>query len=77
MLPNRGSRVVWLTPDHVKHLFEVIGALESLERRLACACMTEVEICDIKAAHYQMQTKFIRRDLPGYFRDNQSIHRCK
>jgi len=75
MLPNRGSRVVRLTPDDVKHLFEVIGALESLAGRLACACMTEAEICDIKAAHYQMQAKFIRRDLPGYFRDNQSIHR--
>jgi DNA-binding GntR family transcriptional regulator len=75
MLPNRGSRVVRLTPDDVKHLFEVIGALESLAGRLACAGITDAEICDIKAAHYQMRAKFIRRDLPGYFRDNQSIHR--
>ena len=43
MLPNRGSRVVRLTPDDVKHLFEVIGALESLAGRLACACITEAE----------------------------------
>ena len=57
MLPNRGSRVVRFTPDHVKDLFEVIGALESLAGSLACACMTEAEICDIKAAHYQMQNE--------------------
>jgi DNA-binding GntR family transcriptional regulator len=74
-LPNRGSRVVQMTRDDVKHLFEVIGALESLAGRLACEHIKDAEICDLKAIHYQMQAKFIRRDLPGYFRDNQKIHR--
>jgi DNA-binding GntR family transcriptional regulator len=74
-LPNRGARVVQMTRDDVKHLFEVIGALESLAGRLACEHITDAEICDLKALHYQMQAKFIRRDLPGYFRDNQLIHR--
>jgi DNA-binding GntR family transcriptional regulator len=75
ILPNRGARVVRLLLEDVKDLFEVIGALESLAGRLACERITDAEICEIKAIHYQMQAGFIRRDLPEYFRLNQSIHR--
>jgi len=75
ILPNRGARVVKLTSEDVRHLFEVIGALESLAGRLACEKITDAEICEIKAVHYQMQANFIRRDLPDYFRLNQEIHR--
>ena len=75
ILPNRGARVVRLTQEDVRHLFEVIGALESLAGRLACSQITDAELCEIKAAHYQMQAHFIRRDLPGYFRLNQVIHK--
>jgi DNA-binding GntR family transcriptional regulator len=74
ILPNRGARVVTLTQADVRQLFEVIGALESLAGRLACAHITDAELCDIKAVHYQMQANFIRRDLPAYFRLNQEIH---
>jgi DNA-binding GntR family transcriptional regulator len=74
ILPNRGARVFTLTAEDVKHLFEVIGALESLGGRLACQHVTDAEICEIKALHYQMLASFIRRDLPEYFRLNQAIH---
>src|SRR6266446_2007599 len=75
LLPNRGARVVKLTPEDVRHLFEILGALESLAGRLACLHITEAEICEIKAVHYHMQAQFIRRALPDYFRDNQEIHK--
>jgi len=75
ILPNRGARVVKLTLEDVKHLFEVIGGLESMAGRLACEQITDAEICEIKAIHYQMQAHFIRRDLPDYFRLNQAIHK--
>jgi DNA-binding GntR family transcriptional regulator len=75
ILPNRGARVVKLTLEDVRHLFEVIGGLESLAGRLACEQITDAEICEIKAIHYQMQANFIRRDLPDYFRLNQAIHK--
>jgi DNA-binding GntR family transcriptional regulator len=75
LLPNRGARVIELTPEDVRHLFEVLSALESLAGRLACQHITEAEICEIKAIHYHMQAQFIRRDLPDYFRDNQEIHK--
>jgi DNA-binding GntR family transcriptional regulator len=41
ILPNRGARVVTLTQEDVRHLFEVIGALESLAGRLACSQITD------------------------------------
>ncbi len=75
LLPNRGARVVKLTPEDVRHLFEILGALESLAGRLACQHITEAEMCEIKAVHYHMQAQFIRCDLPDYFRDNQEIHK--
>ena len=36
LLPNRGARVATLEDEHLVHLFEVIGALESEAGRLAC-----------------------------------------
>jgi DNA-binding GntR family transcriptional regulator len=75
ILPNRGARVVRLLLEDIKYLFEVIAALESLAGRLACDRITDAEICEIKAVHYQMQASFIRRDLPEYFRLNQAIHK--
>jgi DNA-binding GntR family transcriptional regulator len=74
ILPNRGARVVTLTVADIQHLFEVIGALESLAGRLACDHISDAEICDLKAIHCQMQATFFRSDLPEYFRLNQLIH---
>ena len=76
ILPNRGARVVKLTIEDARHLFEVIGGLESLAGRLACEQISDAEICEIRAIHYQMKASFIRRDLPDYFRLNRAIHTC-
>ena len=75
ILPNRGARVVSLALEDVRHLFEVIAALEALAGRLACQRITDAEICEIKSIHFQMQASFIRRDLPQYFQLNQTIHK--
>jgi DNA-binding GntR family transcriptional regulator len=56
--------------EDVKHLFEVIAALESFAGRLTCERTTDAETREIKAIHYQMQASFIRLDLPKYFRLN-------
>jgi DNA-binding GntR family transcriptional regulator len=75
ILPNRGARVVQLMLEDVKHLFEVIAVLESVAGRLACERITDADICELKAIHYQMRASFLRLDLPEYFRLNQAIHR--
>ncbi len=74
LLPNCGARVTRLTAPDARHLFEVLEALESQAGRLACERMTEAELSDLKAAHHEMHACFLRRELPAYFRLNQSIH---
>jgi FCD domain len=69
ILPNRDPCRPLMLED-VKHLFEVIAALESFAGRLTCERTTDAETREIKAIHYQMQASFIRLDLPKYFRLN-------
>jgi DNA-binding GntR family transcriptional regulator len=74
LLPNRGARVTQLTPEDVEYMFQVMGALEGLSGMLACPRITEPELAEIRALHYQMLAHYMRRQLPEYFRLNQAIH---
>ncbi len=74
LLPNCGARVTKLTEDDARHLFEVIEALESQAGRLACERITAAELAELKSVHHEMHAYFLRRELPAYFRLNQTIH---
>jgi DNA-binding GntR family transcriptional regulator len=74
LLPNRGARVARLDERDVEDMFQVMGALEALAGTLACAHMTEGELAEIAALHYEMLAQYTRRKLPEYFRLNQAIH---
>jgi DNA-binding GntR family transcriptional regulator len=74
LLPNRGARVARLDERDVEDMFQVMGALEALAGTLACAQMTEGELAEIAALHYEMLAQYTRRKLPEYFRLNQAIH---
>jgi DNA-binding GntR family transcriptional regulator len=74
LLPNRGARVRALTERDVENMFQVMGALEALSGALACQRMTDAELAEITALHYQMLAHYARRQLPDYFRLNQAIH---
>jgi DNA-binding GntR family transcriptional regulator len=74
LLPNRGARVARLDDSDIEDMFQVMGALEALAGSLACAHISEAEIAEIAALHYEMLAQYMRRDLPGYFRLNQAIH---
>jgi DNA-binding GntR family transcriptional regulator len=71
---NRGARVAGLTADNVDELFPVMGALEALSGELACARITEAELAEIRALHYQMVLHHTRGERPPYFALNQQIH---
>ena len=75
LLPNRGARVTRLTEPDLRAMFEVLAALEALAGELACVRMSEAEIAEIQALHYQMEAHYHRRELPAYFALNQAIHR--
>src|SRR6266436_8061763 len=74
LLPNRGARVRQLSERELGELFDVMGGLEGLAGRLACENITDHEIAEIERLHYEMYGFYLRRDMHGYFRLNQSIH---
>ena len=76
LLPNRGAVAVSLTLDDVRHTFEVMAGLEGLSGMLAAERITEGELKEIQALHFEMMAAYTRRDLSSYYRLNASIHRA-
>lgn len=74
ILPNRGAVVVQLSEADIQQAFELMGALEGLAGRLACERVTDEEVAEIKALHFEMLAAHARRDLPTYYRLNHEIH---
>jgi DNA-binding GntR family transcriptional regulator len=74
LLPNRGAIAVQLTENDVMHTFEVMAGLEAMSGELAATRVTDDELSEIKAMHYEMLASFTRRELPSYYRLNAKIH---
>jgi DNA-binding GntR family transcriptional regulator len=74
LLPNRGAVAVKLDETDVVHIFEVLAALEGTSGELAARRLSDAELGEIKALHYDMLACFARRDLAGYYRINALIH---
>lgn len=74
LLPNRGAIAVELTEEDVLNTFEVMAGLEAQSGELAALRITDAELAEIKAMHYEMLAAYTRRDLPGYYRLNAAIH---
>ncbi len=74
LLPNRGAIAVELTEDDVRHTFEVMAGLEGLSGELAAQRITDAELAEIQALHFEMMAAYTRSDLSGYYRLNALIH---
>jgi DNA-binding GntR family transcriptional regulator len=74
LLPNRGAVAVKLSETDVLHSFEVLANLEGLSGELAARRISDFEIAQLKALHYEMLATFARQDLAGYYRLNAQIH---
>jgi DNA-binding GntR family transcriptional regulator len=74
LLPNRGAQVAELSLTDIEQTFEVLGALEGLSGRLACQRITDAEVTEIRALHYEMLAAHARRDLAAYYKINHVIH---
>ncbi len=74
LLPNRGAVAVKLTEADVHNTFELLAALEGMSGELAAQRITEEELAELRALHYEMMACFARRDLSGYYRINARIH---
>jgi len=74
LLPNRGAIAVELTEADILNTFEVMAGLEAQSGELAAVRITESELVEIRAKHFEMLAAYTRRDLPAYYRLNASIH---
>jgi len=74
LLPNRGAIALELTEEDVLNTFEVMAGLEAQSGELAAQRITDAELAEIRALHFEMLAAFTRRDLPAYYRLNSAIH---
>ena len=74
LLPNRGAIAVSLSEADVFHTFEVMAGLEAMSGALAAERISDAELAEIKAKHFEMLAAYTRRDLPAYYRLNAQIH---
>ena len=76
LVPNRGAIAVALDEADVLHTFEVMAGLEGLSGELAARRITDAELAEIKATHFEMLAAYTRGDLSNYYRLNAQIHRA-
>jgi DNA-binding GntR family transcriptional regulator len=74
LLPNRGAKALALTETDVMNTFEVMAGLEALSGELAAERITDAELAEIRALHFEMLAAYTRRDLPAYYALNARIH---
>jgi len=74
LLPNRGAVAAQLSAQSIADTFEVVAGLEGQSGELAAGRITEGELSEIRALHYEMLACHAVRDLPGYYRLNRRIH---
>ena len=74
LLPNRGAVALQLSEQDVADTFEVIAGLEGQSGELAAQRITDEELAELKALHYEMLAAHTRRDLSTYYRINAQIH---
>ena len=74
LLPNRGAVATQLSAQDVADTFEVIAGIEGQSGELAAQRITDTELAEIRALHYEMLAAFTRRDLSTYYRLNAQIH---
>lgn len=72
--PNRGAVVAAPSSAEIRELLQLLGVLEAFAAELACEQITDEEIAELQALHFEMLAAYTRGDRLGYFRRNQDIH---
>ena len=76
LLPNRGAIAVELSEDDVLNTFEMMAGLEAMSGELAAQRITDAELAEVRAMHFEMMAAYTRRDLSAYYQLNSRIHRA-
>lgn len=76
LLANRGAVAAQLSTADIEDTFEVIAGLEALSGSLAAKRITDIQLREIKALHFEMLAAYERRDLSAYYARNSQIHKA-
>ncbi len=60
LLPNRGAVAVKLSEADVLNTFEVLAAIEGQSGELAAQRVTDAELAELRALHYEMMASYAR-----------------
>jgi DNA-binding GntR family transcriptional regulator len=74
LLPQRGAVALALSEQDVRDTFEVMAGLEAQSGELAALRITDAQLAEIKALHYEMLAAYTRRELAKYYTLNAQIH---
>lgn len=74
LVPNRGAVAAQLSETDIEHTFEVLAEMEGLCGALAARRITDAELSEITALHYEMLAAVARTDRSNYYRINALIH---
>jgi DNA-binding GntR family transcriptional regulator len=74
LIPNCGAVISSPSGEEIADMLQVLGVLEAFAGERACELITQEEISEIKALHYEMLAAFSRGDRLQYFKLNQRIH---
>ena len=74
ILPRRGVRVERLTPEDVRHLYEVVGALEGAALLAAFPHIGEGELSTLHRLNEEMKDAVLAGDFDRYYDRNLAFH---
>jgi DNA-binding GntR family transcriptional regulator len=74
LTPNRGGRVVPVTVEGTRSLFEVMAGLEAMAAELAAERMTDDQLATLEVMHAEMRRCLEVDEKEGYFALNRKIH---
>jgi DNA-binding GntR family transcriptional regulator len=72
--PNRGASVAAPTRKEIFNILQFLSVVEGFAAELACENITDEEVRELWAMHYEMLACRSRGDKLGYFHRNQAIH---
>lgn len=75
LLPNRSAVVQRVTDDVINELIPIIGTLEALAGRIACARIDDVALAEVEAMHERLLYHLEQRDERSYMELESAILR--
>jgi DNA-binding GntR family transcriptional regulator len=74
ILPRRGVRVEPLTLEDIRHLYEVVGALEGAALLAAFPKLGEAELGELRRLNAEMKAAVLAGDFDRYYDFNLAFH---